>query len=93
MSLREPTRDSHIPTSQADIWAQALCRDEDPELWFPHDGDFWGAMDAKQICRDCPLQLACLAEGMDCEYGIFGGLTPAERRDLNRGRTKQRVAA
>lgn len=76
----------------ADTWAQALCRDEDPELWFPHDGDLWAAREAKQICRSCPLQLACLDEGMACEYGIFGGLTAGERRELNRGRITRAAA-
>ena len=39
---------------------------------------------AKAICATCPMVEACLAQALasDCEFGIFGGLTPAERKAL-----------
>jgi Transcription factor WhiB len=43
------------------------------------------AVAAREVCRRCPARLACLAkayESPDGEYGIWGGLLPAERRAL-----------
>lgn len=37
---------------------------------------------AKAICATCEIVQECLERGMDCEFGIFGGLTPAERKAL-----------
>ena len=37
---------------------------------------------AKAICATCPMIDACLQLGMEMEFGIFGGLTPAERKAL-----------
>ena len=37
---------------------------------------------AKAICATCPMTAACLEIGMEMEFGIFGGLTPAERKAL-----------
>ncbi|WP_206442567.1 WhiB family transcriptional regulator [Streptomyces boncukensis] len=64
----------------------AACRDHDPEIWFPSDGD--AADRARAICAACPvkapcLQLALLVEGntaRDSRYGIFAGLTGRQRR-------------
>ena len=38
--------------------------------------------EAKALCSACPMVQACLDLGMEMEYGIFGGLTPAERKAL-----------
>lgn len=37
---------------------------------------------AKALCATCPMVEACLAQGMEMEFGIFGGLTPQERKAL-----------
>lgn len=41
---------------------------------------------ARQVCGDCPVRTACLAEALDerIEYGIWGGMTERERRMLLR---------
>lgn len=44
----------------------------------------------QQICRECPVRRQCLEHALTYEvrsprppqYGIFGGLTPTERREL-----------
>ena len=44
----------------------------------------------QQICRECPVRKQCLEHALTYEvrsprppqYGIFGGLTPTERREL-----------
>lgn len=39
---------------------------------------------AKAICATCPMVQACLDHALknNCEFGIFGGLTPDERKAL-----------
>ena len=62
----------------------AACRDEDPEMFFPHFVTGPAAKrirKAKKICATCPVTADCLDYGLSigCTEGIYGGLTPAER--------------
>jgi WhiB family redox-sensing transcriptional regulator len=69
------------------VWA--ACRQTDPELFFP-EGIAGPALrtaeQAKQICGRCLVQARCLNWALDHEaaFGIWGGLTEGERRDLRR---------
>jgi WhiB family transcriptional regulator, redox-sensing transcriptional regulator len=70
----------------------ALCRDAaDPELWFPVTETGPGADQvarAKAECARCPVTGECLsfalAAGLD--YGVFGGTSATERREMSRVR-------
>lgn len=57
-----------------------------PDIFFVEDWSAYKTADvllAKQICGRCPMKLECLEYAMDNEdFGIFGGLTPHERRQL-----------
>jgi WhiB family transcriptional regulator, redox-sensing transcriptional regulator len=66
--------------------ARCAQRDQDPELWFPANGDRATAERAKAICRICPVRSACLewALAANERTGIWGGTTPNERRVLRR---------
>lgn len=64
---------------------QAACRGT---------GDVLFAEGAKQrqvreMCSDCPVRQNCLAEALDnrIEWGVWGGMTERERRQLLRTRT------
>lgn len=66
---------------------RAACRDEDPERFFPVGTTGPAAADirvAKFVCGQCPVKDACLqwAFGNGERYGIWGGLTEAERGAL-----------
>lgn len=63
---------------------RALCRNYDPDLWFPGDKDRAGYHKARQICIRCPVIQECLADALtsDLRHGMFGGLTPRERAKL-----------
>jgi hypothetical protein len=66
-------------------WAdQALCAEVDPELWFPEKGE--SARPAKQVCARCPVRRPCLDYALATgePNGIWGGLTPPQRRALRR---------
>lgn len=75
--------------SKPDWRTDALCREEDPELFFPkgYDGPWQLAIaEAKSVCRRCPVVEQCLqfALAEDIPSGIFGGLTDKERASLRR---------
>lgn len=91
-----------IPENRPDRWEStgewrlyAECGPGDTELFFSKDPVEKRA--ALAICGDCPVARECLAEVMAQEkgvdlhgrYGIRGGLTPSERRDLSREQQRQ----
>lgn len=68
---------------------QAACRDADPELFFPVGSAgpaLAQAAEAKAVCARCPVREACLNFALSTgqDYGIWGGLTEDERRNLRR---------
>ncbi len=63
----------------------ALCRETDPEIFYPEVGQTPHA--AKRVCAACPVRAACLTEALDqrdVTFGVRGGMTPNERRELAR---------
>lgn len=79
---------------------RAICKDEDPEAWFPlGDNNSYvkdsaaylkAAEEPKAICSACPVASDCLewAQETGQDYGIFGGLTAYERRALRKPRPR-----
>ena len=65
--------------------AGALCRQTDPELFFP-EGQGASRL-AKSICARCDVRSECLEWALrtDERHAIAGGLTERERRALKRG--------
>ena len=65
------------------MWqASALCTPADEPLFFSELAS--KVARAKAICADCPVRQKCLdfAIREDVEFGVFGGLTPDERKVL-----------
>jgi hypothetical protein len=57
----------------------------DGDDWFPNGKDAAEATRrAKRVCTECLVQAACLAYAIaeDIAEGVWGGATPAERREL-----------
>jgi WhiB family transcriptional regulator, redox-sensing transcriptional regulator len=74
----------------ADDWRlDALCRDSNPDLFFPI-GTTGLALDqidaAKVVCESCPVSRACLefALATNQEAGVWGATTEEERRKLRK---------
>lgn len=73
-------------------WTEhAACRGMDPDIFFPTEGDTYAR--AREVCRRCEVQDACLLDALEIPVssdlaGMYGGLTPRERRDLRRGRQR-----
>lgn len=62
----------------------ARCKGEDPALFFAEHGAGWHAKhaEAKKICADCIVYKNCMKFALDNQitHGIWGGLSPTERR-------------
>lgn len=70
----------------------ALCGQTDPEMFFPDNSNGYYAAAAKAICKQCPVQKECLAWALenDEEFGVWGGLTAIERKNLKGKRLSYR---
>lgn len=78
--------------------ADALCRDTDPELFFPvgTTGQALVQIDrAKHVCGQCPVKFDCLEFALDTnqDSGIWGGLSEEERRSIRRQRAARARSA
>lgn len=64
--------------------AEGLCREVDPELWFPERGE--PVTEAKKLCHRCHVERECLDYALrnDEKFGVWGGLSERERRRLKR---------
>jgi len=75
---------------------RAICRDEDPELFFPVGNSgpaLLQAAEAKTVCRRCPVVADCLAWALESgqDAGVWGGMTEDERRALKRRNARTRA--
>ena len=65
---------------------KGACKDMNPDLFFPHNGE--NNEEAKAVCIECPVQQECLdyAVSQSGLMGIWGGLSETERRTVRRKR-------
>ena len=91
--VRQPiTRSHETPRSRLLDWlSEAGCKGQPTEIFFAADNERGMKLRrnerrAKQICWSCPVLEACrnYALNEDEPYGIWGALTPSERRLLPR---------
>lgn len=73
------------PLRDTDDWRiDAACRTRPDLNWFPEQGQPVAAQLA--VCAACPVRTDCLADalgnGADNGYGLWGGLSAKQRRDL-----------
>lgn len=76
-------------------WDQAACLDIDPELFFPLGRSPQARRqteEAKAVCRRCPVIKECLQCALDThqEFGVWGGMSDEERRNIRRSRQGRR---
>ena len=75
---------------------QAVCRNEDPELFFPI-GNTGPALlqieEAKAVCRRCPVLEPCLKWAIETgqDSGVWGGTSEDERRAIKRRAQRARA--
>lgn len=75
---------------------RAICREEDPELFFIVGKEELNSpqiAEAKSVCARCPVRAECLQEALDeGMQGIWGGSTDEERRLMKRHALQEAVA-
>lgn len=92
-----PRRERHLDVSPMGDWKDAAaCRDRDPRIFFPEEGDRAGEELALSICAECPVTDVCLEYAAEnrIEDGIWGGKLEwerARRRRRPRPATELRV--
>ncbi|WP_213578172.1 WhiB family transcriptional regulator [Rhodococcus sp. USK13] len=66
---------------------RAACRGADPAVFYSPDGERGSARvrreaKARQICKPCPVLAPCREHALAAgeTYGVWGGLTEADRR-------------
>ncbi|MFD4904172.1 WhiB family transcriptional regulator [Kitasatospora purpeofusca] len=75
---------------------RAVCRDEDPELFFPI-GNTGPALlrieEARAVCRRCPVMEQCLQWALTTgeDVGVWGGMSEDERRAMKRRAARNRA--
>lgn len=77
---------SVVTVQQREDWTlKARCRGMEDHL-FPEASE---QKRARLLCMGCPVRAHCLAEALDnrIEWGVWGGMTERERRQLLRQRT------
>lgn len=77
---------------------RALCRDEDPELFFPIGTTGPAATQveaAKVVCRRCSVVEDCLTWALETgqDTGVWGGTDEDERRALRRRTLRAQVGS
>lgn len=81
------------------LWYPDIIDDEGTE-WID-DGTIWEAFgdtsafyeEGKALCDVCPVKDECLAHALENKerWGMWGGLTPIERRRIERRERRQRL--
>lgn len=69
-------------------WRQAAaCKGRDTEMFYPAVG-YPGPAAAKAVCHGCAIRSQCLEYALANgeRFGVWGGLSPQERRRLRRSR-------
>ncbi len=75
-------------------WRLAACVGQPLEWFFPDGGGESAYEKGKTVCAGCTVRAECLALAEDFvgagdRYGLFGGLTPSERRAQRRNEVKR----
>jgi WhiB family redox-sensing transcriptional regulator len=70
----------------------ALCAQTDPELFHPEVGV--SISHARKVCTTCPVRIECLEHALEHGelHGVWGGMTPNQRKAIRRARDRRRTA-
>lgn len=77
-------------TDSGEDWRKrSVCREEDPDLFFPIGSALPALRQeerAKKVCARCPVSTACLKWALETgeSFGVWGGTTEMERRAMKR---------
>jgi WhiB family transcriptional regulator, redox-sensing transcriptional regulator len=87
------TLETNNPALPSNDWQdEGSCRHADADLFFPpFDVEPTAARiarenAAKAVCAECPVRIECLEWALTADepYGVWGGYSESERRELRR---------
>jgi hypothetical protein len=101
-ALYEQLDDRQILALEQRVAARAKCRQPgvNPDDWFPVSGESEHASElvsqntaayAREVCAGCPVITSCLKLSLDIpqgQWGVWGGLSARERRQMLRARSR-----
>lgn len=69
-----------------DWYGKAKCKGKHMDIWYPpmdanNPSQYYSV--GKAICDRCPVWDMCLEQGMKEVWGMWGGLTPQERKAID----------
>ncbi len=78
-----------LANAQYDWRRDAICRDTDPDLFFPVGTTGQALVQierAREVCGQCPVSTDCLEFALETnqDSGIWGGTSEEERRKIRR---------
>ena len=82
-----------MPHDEVDGWVSwAACAGQDTNLFYPNK--HLKAEAAKAVCARCPVAQQCLEYALERndQNGIWGGLSPEERKMIRRERARNQQA-
>jgi len=86
--VRVTNKHSSLKTPVSRTIENAPCQSTDPEIFFPDPMDTEKINNAKSVCASCnpTTKGKCLSFALSnsIRYGIWGGLTEAERESIKR---------
>lgn len=70
-----------------DVYDNAACKGVEAKVFFPRGHSENRYDEAKALCQTCTVRGGCLGlvlhlEDFEDKWGVYGGLTPAERKEL-----------
>lgn len=88
MSELLPNTETQPEAATANWRNKAKCRGSDPDMFFPESKDKQYAKKALAVCHKCEVKDDCLDHAIENneKYGVWGGMTPAERDMISRTR-------
>ncbi|MFB1044418.1 WhiB family transcriptional regulator [Streptomyces chrestomyceticus] len=96
---RSIVRIAYAPSADLPVntnWREhGVCKDEDPDLFFP-TGETGLALlqaeEAKEVCHTCPVMELCGLWALESgeKHGVWGGLSEDDRRRIKRRVASQR---
>lgn len=80
--LADDDDDADRPSGDLDWQDNGLCKESDPEAFYPEKGG--STKQAKAVCKRCPITETCLQWALDHKerFGIWGGKSEYERRQI-----------
>jgi hypothetical protein len=90
-NYKQEPNDAPPPETEA-ICAQTVFEGQliEPDMWF--DQTQKGQSIAVELCYKCPLILRCAAQAVENneEFGVWGGLTPENRKRMKKNQTRRK---